>query len=134
MLSEKDLQQLASKGITPEKLQQQLDEFKTGFPLLKLEGPAAIGNGIIAPSDEEAKAYADAWNNYKAQGKKVVKFVPASGAASRMFKDMLAFVDAEYDVPTTDFEKKYFDNIESSLSMMNSTLSSKSRKAKASRL
>ncbi len=112
MLSEKDLQQLASKGITEEKLQQQLDEFKTGFPFLKLEGPAAIGNGIIAPSAEEVKAYEEAWNDYKAQGKKVVKFVPASGAASRMFKDMFAFVDAEYSVPTTDFEKKYFDNIE----------------------
>lgn len=112
MLSEKDLQQLASKGITPEKLQQQLGEFKTGFPFLKLEGPAAIGNGIVAPTEEEAKAYAEAWEEYKSQGKKVVKFVPASGAASRMFKDMFAFVDAEYDVPTTDFEKKYFDNIE----------------------
>jgi len=42
----------------------------------------------------------------------VVKFVPASGAASRMFKNMFAFVDADYDVPTTDFEKKYFDEIE----------------------
>jgi len=42
----------------------------------------------------------------------VVKFVPASGAASRMFKNMFAFVDADYDVPTTDFEKKYFDSIE----------------------
>ena len=41
-----------------------------------------------------------------------MKFVPASGAASRMFKDMFAFVDADYDKPTTDFEKKYFDNIE----------------------
>ena len=112
MLSEKDLQQLASKGITPEKLQQQLGEFKTGFPFLKLEGPAAIGNGIVAPTEEEAKAYAEALEEYKSQGKKVVKFVPASGAASRMFKDMFAFVDAEYDVPTTDFEKKYFDNIE----------------------
>ena len=29
-----------------------------------------------------------------------------------MFKDMFAFVDAEYDKPTTDFEKKYFENIE----------------------
>ena len=38
-----------------------------------------------------------------------MKFVPASGAASRMFKNMFAFVDADYDVPTTDFEKKYFD-------------------------
>ena len=41
-----------------------------------------------------------------------MKFVPASGAASRMFKDMFAFLNADYDVPTTDFEKKYFDRIE----------------------
>ena len=41
-----------------------------------------------------------------------MKFVPASGAASRMFKDMFAFADADYDVPTTDFEKTYFANIE----------------------
>ena len=111
-LSEKDLQQIAAKGITPEKLEQQLGEFKTGFPFLRLEGPAAIGNGIVAPDAEEVKKYVETWNSYKAEGKKIVKFVPASGAASRMFKDMFAFVDAEYDVPTTDFEKKYFDNIE----------------------
>ena len=111
-LSEKDLQQLAAKGITVEKLQQQLEEFKTGFPFLKLEGPAAIGAGIVAPTPEEVADYVAAWNDYKAEGKKVVKFVPASGAASRMFKDVFAFTDAEYDVPTTDFEKKYFENIE----------------------
>ena len=58
------------------------------------------------------KAYVKEWEDYKAEGKKIVKFVPASGAASRMFKDIFSFTDAEYDVPTTDFEKKYFDNIE----------------------
>ncbi|MBQ4146684.1 MAG: DUF4301 family protein, partial [Prevotella sp.] len=52
------------------------------------------------------------WNTYKKEGHKIVKFVPASGAASRMFKDMFAFLDAPYDVPTTPFEKQYFDNIE----------------------
>ncbi|MCM1077988.1 MAG: DUF4301 family protein [Bacteroidales bacterium] len=112
MLSEKDLQQLAAKGITPEKLDQQLNEFKTGFPFLRLEGSAVIGKGIVAPSADEVKTYVKTWNDYKAEGKKIVKFVPASGAASRMFKDMFAFVNADYDVPTTDFEKKYFDNIE----------------------
>ena len=112
MLSEKDLQQLAAKGITPEQVEQQLSEFKTGFPFLKLEGPASIGNGIIAPSPEEVKRYVSEWNDYKAEGKKIVKFVPASGAASRMFKDMFAFADADYDVPTTPFEKTYFENIE----------------------
>lgn len=112
MLSQQDLKQLAQKGITEAQIERQLGEFKTGFPFLKLEGAAAIGKGIVAPADAERKAYVEAWQLYKAAGKKVVKFVPASGAASRMFKDMFAFVDADYDVPTTDFEKKYFDNIE----------------------
>lgn len=112
MLSEQDLKQIADKGITVEKLNSQLEEFKTGFPFLKLEAAASVEHGIIATTPEEVKKYEAAWEDYKAQGHSIVKFVPASGAASRMFKDMFAFVDADYDVPTTDFEKKYFDNIE----------------------
>ena len=112
MLSQQDLKQIAQKGITQEQIENQLNEFKTGFPFLKLEAAAGIGRGIIAPDAAERKQYEDVWNAYKAEGKRVVKFVPASGAASRMFKNMFAFVDADYDVPTTDFEKKYFDSIE----------------------
>ncbi len=112
MLSQQDLKQLAQKGISEAQIEHQLGQFKTGFPFLKLEAAAAIGRGIVAPDNEERKTYVKAWEQYKAEGKRVVKFVPASGAASRMFKDMFAFVDAEYDVPTTDFEKKYFENIE----------------------
>ena len=112
MLTQQDLKQLAQKGISEQQIETQLGQFKTGFPFLKLEAAAAIGRGIVAPNAEEGKKYVEAWQQYKAVGKKVVKFVPASGAASRMFKDMFAFVDADYDVPTTDFEKKYFDNIE----------------------
>lgn len=110
-LSEKDLQQISAKGISPEKLEQQLNDFKKGFPYLKLEGPAAIGKGIMAPNAEDAENYISKWNEYKAQGRRIVKFVPASGAASRMFKDMFSFANAEYDTPTTAFEKKYFDSI-----------------------
>ncbi len=112
MFSQQDLNQLSQKGISPEQAERQLGEFKTGFPFLKLEGAAAIGRGIVAPTDAERRQYVEVWQQYKAGGRRVVKFVPASGAASRMFKDMFAFVDADYDVPTTDFEKKYFDNIE----------------------
>ncbi len=112
MLTQQDLKQLAQKGISEAQIERQLGEFKTGFPFLKLEAAAAIGKGIVAPQEDERKAFVEAWKAYKAEGKKVVKFVPASGAASRMFKDMFAFVDADYDVPTTDFEKKYFNNIE----------------------
>ena len=112
MLSQQDLNQLAAKGISEEKLNSQLEEFKTGFPFLKLEAAASVGKGIIAPTEADVKQYEEAWEQYKAQGHSIVKFVPASGAASRMFKDMFAFAYADYDVPTTDFEKKYFDNIE----------------------
>ncbi len=111
MLSQEDLRQIASKGISEEQIAVQLEEFKTGFPFLKLEAAAAVGQGIEAPSDEEREAFIKAWNEYKAEGRKIVKFVPASGAASRMFKDMFSFLSADYDVPTTPFEKKYFDNI-----------------------
>ena len=111
-LSEKDLKQIAQRGITPEQIETQLHQFETGFPFLRLDAAAAVGNGIVAPTEEERKKYVAAWQAYKAQGRRVVKFVPASGAASRMFKNMFAFVDAPYDVPTTDFEKKYFQDIE----------------------
>ena len=112
MLTEKDLQQIAQRGISKEQIETQLHQFETGFPFLRLEAAAAVGNGIVAPNESERKQYVAAWEAYKAEGKRVVKFVPASGAASRMFKNMFAFVDADYDVPTTDFEKKYFADIE----------------------
>ena len=112
MLKEQDLKQIAQRGITEQQIERQLKEFETGFPFLKLEAAAAVGNGIVAPSEAERKQYVGAWEAYKNAGRRIVKFVPASGAASRMFKNMFAFVDADYDVPTTDFEKKYFDEIE----------------------
>ena len=112
MLKEQDLKQIAQRGITEQQIERQLKEFETGFPFLRLEAAAAVGNGIVAPSEAERKQYVGAWEAYKNAGHRIVKFVPASGAASRMFKNMFAFVDADYDVPTTDFEKKYFDEIE----------------------
>lgn len=112
MLSQEDLKQIALKGMSKEQIETQLEQFKTGFPFLKLEAAAEINRGIMAPDKDKRATYEKAWTNYKAEGRRVVKFVPASGAASRMFKDMFAFLDADYDVPTTDFEKHYFDNLE----------------------
>ena len=112
MLSERDLKQIADKGISEKQIENQLNEFKTGFPFLRLEAAASVERGIVATTAESREKFEKCWEQFKAAGNKVVKFVPASGAASRMFKDMFAFVDAEYDKPTTDFEKKYFENIE----------------------
>lgn len=111
MFTEEDKKQLTEKGITEEQVMHQLDCFKTGFPFLKLVSAASVGNGILTPGEYEANEYLAAWDEYLAGDHRIVKFVPASGAASRMFKDVFAFVDAPYDVPTTDFEKYFFDNI-----------------------
>ncbi len=111
MLSQEDLKQIALKGMTEEQINTQLKQFETGFPFLRLEAAASIGHGIVSPDADERAKYDKAWESYKAEGRKIVKFVPASGAASRMFKDMFSFVSAGYSVPTTDFEKRYFDNI-----------------------
>lgn len=110
-LSPNDLDQLKQKGISQAQIERQQDEFKTGFPFLKLEAAASIGKGIVTPSEDDIKKYIDSWNEYKKGGKKIMKFVPASGAASRMFKNLFAFLDADSDEPTTDFEKEFFANI-----------------------
>lgn len=111
MLSKQDLEQIKEKGISEAQIEQQLKDFEQGFPFLKLRAAASVGEGIMQPNQEEADAYVQAWNDYKAEGHLVTKFVPASGAASRMFKNMFEFLDADYDVPTTDFEKTYFERI-----------------------
>ncbi len=114
MLREQDLRQIEAMGASEEQVLAQLKEIAEGFPYLKLSGAAEIGNGIVAPSDEERRAYIDVWKEYLAEGtKRVVKFVPASGAASRMFKNLFAFLGADYDVPTTDFEKTFFEKLHS---------------------
>jgi hypothetical protein len=112
MFTQEDLEVLAKRGISVEKAESQLKSFETGFPYLKLKGAASPEYGILVVDDDAAKYYQDLWQKYLQADNQILKFVPASGAASRMFKNMFAFVDADYDVPTTDFEKKYFAEIE----------------------
>ncbi|WP_048797813.1 DUF4301 family protein, partial [Segatella buccae] len=61
MLNQQDLKQIAAHGITEAQVERQLSQFKTGFPFLRLEGPAAIGAGIMAPESAERDAYIKAW-------------------------------------------------------------------------
>ena len=111
MLTAEDKALLEKKGISEEKIAEQLACFEKGFPFLKLDGAASIEKGILAPAEDEMKAYLEAWDAYMQGEKKIVKFVPASCAASRMFKDMFEFLGAEYDVPTKPFEQKFFENV-----------------------
>ena len=114
MLTHEDKELLAKKGITEKQIEEQLACFEKGFPYLQLAAAASVDNNGIMIADADAqKKYLAAWDAYKDSDKKIVKFVPASGAASRMFKNLFEFLGADYDVPTTSFEKKFFDHIHS---------------------
>lgn len=112
MMNEKDKEAIAAKGITEAAITTQLNRFEEGFPFLKIEAVATIGNGIKQLSNKEIGECTRRWAKFKSAGGSVEKFVPASGAASRMFKNMFAFVASGNTEPTTDFEKRYFDNID----------------------
>lgn len=111
MITDNDRIQCEQKGISPQVVEQQLERFKQGFPFLRLQAAASTEKGIVVLGPEEQEACIKKWEEYKAEGHHITKFVPASGAATRMFKNMFDFLNADYDVPTTDFEKQYFQNI-----------------------
>ena len=111
MFTPEDLDLLKQKGISAQQIEEQLHCFETGFPYLKLEAPAGLGNGILSLDDTAVDHYLEVWEEYLTTNPAIVKFVPASGAASRMFKNLFEFVDADYTEPTTDFEKKFFGHI-----------------------
>ncbi|MEI6574740.1 MAG: DUF4301 family protein [Bacteroidota bacterium] len=92
MLTKKDLQQLKEKGISPETLNHQLQNFQDGFPYVKLQRPAIINDGIRVLKEIEANLFSDEYED-NTRDLKLIKFVPASGAASRMFKSLFEFTE-----------------------------------------
>ena len=91
--TETDLSQLGSLGIATETAEEQIENFKKGFPYLKLIKPATIGSGILQ-LDQSKISEAEGLFDTASKTKKVVKFVPASGAASRMFKALFGFMES----------------------------------------
>lgn len=111
MYTQQDLDLLREKGISLKQIDTQLHYFNTGFPYLPIVAAASVKKGIMSVPEEEEKIYLKAWHDYLRSEKTVTKFVPASGAASRMFKDLYAFLDADYEVPVTAFEKTFFTQL-----------------------
>lgn len=90
MFSEKDLKQMDAKGISILMIDKQLECFRKGFPKMLLTAPATGGKGIRVFSADETAAFVNDYTN-ALKGKIIMKFVPASGAATRMFKTLYAF-------------------------------------------
>jgi len=87
-----DFADINNKGINIDTIKQQLDIFKNGITKAQLKKPALLGDGIFPLPKEEALKYATVFDDNK-DNFKLTKFVPASGAASRMFKFLLEFMD-----------------------------------------
>ena len=112
MFTSEDQQTFINRGITEAQVLEQLDYFKKGFPYLTLEGPASVSNGVVKADESLLTASTTDWEAYLKGDNRIVKFVPASGAASRMFKNLFEFLNGGHDEPVTDFEHVFFDHIE----------------------
>ncbi len=95
--TEKDRELFKKLGIKEEQILWQIEMFKKGTPYLKLLRPCKIGDGIIKIEEEEAR-YLARFYEENSRGLKKVKFVPASGAATRMFKAEMKFFEIADDI------------------------------------
>ena len=111
MLTESDIRQLNTRGISIEQIEEQLDCFKKGFPYLPVQASASVEKGIQSIPQKAQSAFLDTWANYLKENRTIVKFVPASGAASRMFKDLFEYVDSAKTAADAPFLKTFFENI-----------------------
>ena len=109
MLTEKDLQQLSERNIAENQVIQQVAYLKRGTKYVRLMRPATLGDGIVG-IDEERKDMMTAVFDADKEFYLFTKFVPASGAASRMFKDLFAFADNGVETKFTDV---FFSHIHS---------------------
>lgn len=92
MFTENDIQQIKNKGITLEQVNAQVSRIKNGMSYSNLIAAATIGEGIEKYNDAETQALIEFYHS-KQESLNIIKFVPASGAASRMFKFLFQFLN-----------------------------------------
>ena len=88
-LTVEDRADLQARGMSPETIATYIRQFQQGFPPIQLERACTLGDGIAripAETDRLAQLHTEA-----AAAGRLIKFVPASGAASRMFQLPLSF-------------------------------------------
>jgi len=92
MFSQKDLQQIRSKGISIDDINQQIKHFQQGFPPADITLPATPGKGIMLLNEGDQQHYKDVYLA-NAPDFRIIRLVPSSGAASRMFKSLFKALD-----------------------------------------
>ena len=94
LFSPKDFADMAQRGSNPTQVEKQFAFFKTGFPFADIHHNVSIGNGIVKFTNQTIEHWINVYESM-IQKKEIVKFVPASGAASRMFKDLYEAMQTE---------------------------------------
>ena len=114
MFTKEDVAQIEQRGTTVQTVQEQVERFKKGFPWMKIIAPATPEKGILVLEQEEIDAAVNYYEEAAINGK--CKFVPASGAASRMFKDLFSGLDTlkeGKELADTAPAAKFVDQIQS---------------------
>ena len=108
MFTSNDISQIEARGLSVAEVEKQIDNFRNGFPSLPVVRAASGGDGVRQLSEEELHS---AEELYKSRAKeiKTIKFVPASGAATRMFKELFEYVNDNKRTPGID---KLITNLE----------------------
>ena len=110
MFTQSDLKQIEEHPLDLKDVKYQIDKFKTGFPPTQLALAATPAKGIMELDNSQVKDLVSYYENNL--GKiDIVKFVPASGAATRMFKTLFGFLN-DYTGSDADYEKmksEFFD-------------------------
>ncbi|MEE9362554.1 MAG: DUF4301 family protein [Cellulophaga sp.] len=102
LFTKKDISQLSLKGIDVSKALEQIETFKNGIPYVTLDKAAVISDGVLKFSLEEEESLIASFEEIKSK-LSLLKFVPASGAASRMFKALFNFLEV-FDYTKERFE------------------------------
>ncbi len=107
MLTENDKIQLNQKGISQAEINQQVDFFRKGFPWMNLGKAATPSDGVLQLSLEEIEKYQQIFDQKKTE-LSILKMVPASGAATRMFKSLFEHLTEDKENKES---KVFFDRI-----------------------
>lgn len=91
LLTKNDLQQIKSKGIEEEQINRQISIFIKGFKPVELVAAATPESGILQLNNDVVEKLINHYET-RVDQYEILKFVPASGAASRMFKHLFEFV------------------------------------------
>lgn len=121
MFTEKNIKQIKNHGLSEDIIVKQLNIFKEGIPFANVVEAASVGNGIAVLSTKEQNHFASLFDDKKNE-LDLLKFTPASGAATRMFQFLHCFLD-KFDVENDNIDeflqkeenndlKRFFNSLE----------------------